>query len=243
MPCIRPCCCFTIVKLAVFQSHFKSILSSPLGDHQSPYARPQEQNERVQLVMWLLQHKLLQQLHTYVYLLLPDLVDPPVAAHDVGMGSDCSDRLGMTNGPEQALALSPPEMNGTASDASSNDSSMGAAGGGTPTGASNAATSTTLASTNGEEASKARGKTQETLLSELTVMERQAVFRLDAANNSDDLKLFAKLLRYFRGKQHLEEIMYYENISRSQILIILDKFRDVLVTSLHPDPVTSVFLD
>ena len=45
------------------------------------------------------------------------------------------------------------------------------------------------------------------------------------------------------GKQHIEEIMYYENISRSQILIILDKFRDVLVTTLHPDPVTSVFLD
>ena len=94
-----------------------------------------------------------------------------------------------------------------------------------------------------DDSMKPRGKTQEILLSELTAEERTAVFRLDVANNSDDLKLFAKLLKYFRGKQHIEEIMYYENISRSQILIILDKFRDVLVTSLHPDPVTSVFLD
>ena len=78
---------------------------------------------------------------------------------------------------------------------------------------------------------------------ELSCYERQALLTLNAASSSKDLRLFAKLLKYFHGRHHLEEIMYYENISRSQILTIIDKFRDVLVTCLHADPVTAVFLD
>jgi len=200
-------------------------LPIPLGDHQSPYARPQEQNDRVQMVMWLLQHKLLQQLHTYIYVLLSDLPDPPGMA--VG-GEHCRIKDDALAGFNQKSPLS---LTDTASEKSDNVNSGGEGNGGLVNGG-------TI-----DESMKLRGKTQDILLSELTALERKAVFQLDVVNNSDDLKLFARLLRFFRGKQHIEEIMYYENISRSQILIILDKFRDVLVTTLHPDPVTSVFLD
>ena len=193
-----------------------------VGDHQAPYARPQEQNDRVQMVMWLLQQKLLQQLHTYVYLLLTDMMEPPGSVKD---GEELR-RIDFD-------VLIGSEYSSTRTEAVTENAGVvksGLMGNGVNGG--------TI-----EDSVKLRGKTQEILLSELTTVERQAVFRLDVVNNSDDLKLFAKLLKYFRGKQHIEEIMYYENISRSQILIILDKFRDVLVTSLHPDPVTSVFLD
>ena len=44
-----------------------------------------------------------------------------------------------------------------------------------------------------------------------------------------------RLCKYFDGQHHLEEIMYYENIPRSQLLILLDKFRSVLVTCQHQD--------
>ena len=184
--------------------------------------------------MWLLQQKLLQQLHTYVYLLLPDLVDPPVLSKGGGatlatVGGRIGDEdIVVSNGDDSPSSAPVADRKDSSSTNSEVVFSVKGGGGG---------------SAAVEEVSKIRGKTQEMLLSELTTLERQAVFRLDAANNSDDLKQFAKLLRYFRGKQHLEEIMYYENISRSQILIILDKFRDVLVTTLHPDPVTSVFLN
>ena len=179
--------------------------------------------------MWLLQHKLLQQLHTYVYLLLPDLVHPP------GMGQDAFSERGRLE--DDTRAGSDSKSLPTRSDATIENSSVVKSGG-----VSGSLVNGVICGTI-DDSMKPRGKTQEILLSELTAEERTAVFRLDVANNSDDLKLFAKLLKYFRGKQHIEEIMYYENISRSQILIILDKFRDVLVTSLHPDPVTSVFLD
>ena len=36
--------------------------------------------------------------------------------------------------------------------------------------------------------------------------------------------------------------MYAENIRRSQLLTVLDKFRDVLITSQHEDPGISAWL-
>jgi len=50
-----------------------------------------------------------------------------------------------------------------------------------------------------------------------------------------------RLLHYFRGRHHLEEIMYNENTRRSQLLMLFDKFRSVLVVTTHEDPVIAVF--
>lgn len=50
-----------------------------------------------------------------------------------------------------------------------------------------------------------------------------------------------RLLHYFRGRRHLEEIMYNENTRRSQLLALVDKFRSVLVVTAHEDPVIAVF--
>lgn len=60
---------------------------------------------------------------------------------------------------------------------------------------------------------------------------------------SDDIILLERMCRmgYFDGGHHLEEIMYLENIRRSQLLQILDKFRDVLITSEHEDPAMALF--
>lgn len=60
---------------------------------------------------------------------------------------------------------------------------------------------------------------------------------------SDDRKLLDRLCRlgYFNGGHHLEEIMYLENIRRSQLLQILDKFRDVLITCKCEDPAIALF--
>ena len=60
---------------------------------------------------------------------------------------------------------------------------------------------------------------------------------------SDDRKLLDRLCRlgYFNGGHHLEEIMYFENIRRSQLLQILDKFRDVLITCECEDPAIALF--
>ena len=54
----------------------------------------------------------------------------------------------------------------------------------------------------------------------------------------EDLVFFLNLSKYFRGEHHLENIMYYENVPRSRLLIIIDKFRSILVTVQHEDAAT-----
>lgn len=68
--------------------------------------------------------------------------------------------------------------------------------------------------------------------------ERSAVRDLSAASNAEDLALMVKLWQagYFKGEHHLEEIMYFENLRRSQLLQLLDKFRDVLIIYETEDP-------
>lgn len=69
------------------------------------------------------------------------------------------------------------------------------------------------------------------------------LFQIPATNNPEDLQLFANLCRkeYFQGNHHIEEIMYLENLRRSQLLQLLDKFRDVLITYETEDPAIAMF--
>lgn len=68
--------------------------------------------------------------------------------------------------------------------------------------------------------------------------ERSAVRDLPASSNAEDLALMVRLWQagYFKGEHHLEEIMYFENLRRSQLLQLLDKFRDVLIIYETEDP-------
>lgn len=74
--------------------------------------------------------------------------------------------------------------------------------------------------------------------------DRLAIKRIPASTNVDDLTLMVKLYQagYFKSEHHLEEIMYFENLRRSQLLQLLDKFRDVLIIYETEDPaITSMY--
>ena len=80
----------------------------------------------------------------------------------------------------------------------------------------------------------------------LSIPKEDGIYDYQAENYpipSDDIILLDKLCRlgYFRGGHHLEEIMYLENIRRSQLLQILDKFRDILITCESEDPAIALF--
>ena len=47
---------------------------------------------------------------------------------------------------------------------------------------------------------------------------------MPAAQHLDDLQIFVRLFPYFNGNHHIEEIMYFENLRRPQLLTLLDKF-------------------
>lgn len=84
---------------------------------------------------------------------------------------------------------------------------------------------------------------QKQLLDNFNPEEKAAILKIQAASNTEDLHLLVKLWNkgYLSGKHHLEDIMYSENIKRSHLLQILDKFRDVLVTTEIEDPAISIF--
>ena len=46
---------------------------------------------------------------------------------------------------------------------------------------------------------------------------------------------YYRLSKYFRGQHHLEGIMLMENVPRSQLLTLIDKFSEVLVTCTLPE--------
>lgn len=170
-------------------------LPAPLSEHNNPLGLPQHQTEKVQMVVWMLQRRLLIQLHTYVFLV------PSLQSDEKSEGR--SVRLMFRDSYPNNLPAHAAEQLDSSEDQIDPE--------------------------------------LEEDLKGLTQVEKRSVLQVPAASNPEDLKLFTKLTPYFRGNHHLEEVMYYENLRRPQLLTLLDKFRDVLFSCQHEDPVTQYF--
>ncbi|NXW55557.1 NPRL3 protein, partial [Eurystomus gularis] len=178
------------------------------------------QTQLIQMVIWMLQHRLLIQLHTYVCLMVPPN-EEDFRTQDEDMPFTA--RVG-------GRSLSTPNALSFGSPTSSDDMTL---------------TSPSMDNSSAELIpggdSPLNKRMTENLLASLLEHEREAILNVPAAQNPEDLRMFARLLHYFRGRHHLEEIMYNENMRRSQLLMLFDKFRSVLVVTSHEDPVISVF--
>ncbi|XP_050441964.1 GATOR complex protein NPRL3 [Adelges cooleyi] len=156
----------------------------------------------VQILIWLLQRKILLQLHTYIYFMPTSKGLTNVNNYSEKMFDNCQpSETPMTiyqTGSESWLQVS-----------SFNSSACSA----------------------------------EELFNSLTDEEQSALMRIPASANPSDFQLLMRLLKqgYLVGEHHLEEIMYLENIRRSQLLQLFDKFKDVLVLVEMEDPAISHF--
>nr|XP_054309162.1 GATOR complex protein NPRL3 isoform X2 [Pongo pygmaeus] len=178
------------------------------------------QTQLIQMVVWMLQRRLLIQLHTYVCLMAsPSEEEPRPREDDVPFTARVGGR-----------SLSTPNALSFGSPTSSDDMTL---------------TSPSMDNSSAELLpsgdSPLNQRMTENLLASLSEHERAAILSVPAAQNPEDLRMFARLLHYFRGRHHLEEIMYNENTRRSQLLMLFDKFRSVLVVTTHEDPVIAVF--
>uniref|UniRef100_A0A069DUL5 GATOR complex protein NPRL3 n=1 Tax=Panstrongylus megistus TaxID=65343 RepID=A0A069DUL5_9HEMI len=147
----------------------------------------------IQIIIWLLQHRLLLQLHTYVYYM------PTNRGMIVQEGDSCESSGGdseTTSESDTSDECLPQE----------NDATL-----------------------------------RDEILSKLSNDEGAAI--LSAPANVLEKRLLLRLIQqgYLKGEHHLEEIMYSENITRSQLLQLLDKFRDVLVICEAEDPALAMF--
>ncbi|CAB3379353.1 Hypothetical predicted protein [Cloeon dipterum] len=60
-------------------------------------------------------------------------------------------------------------------------------------------------------------------------------------HTSEEIAMFSRLQRHFNGRHHFEEIMYLENVRRSQLLQLIDKFRNELIMRQTEDPMIANF--
>ncbi|KAM4598543.1 GATOR1 complex protein NPRL3 isoform 2-T2 [Polymixia lowei] len=198
----------------------KFSLPVSLAEFRNPLEAPVQEAHLIQMVVWMLQHRLLIQLHTYVCLLVPPSEDEP------GLRDEDPHPVARVGG----RSLSTPSALSFGSPTSSDDMTL---------------TSPSMDNSSAELLpggdSPLNKRMTETLLASLTEHERQVILSIPAAQNPEDLRMLARLLHYFRGHHHLEEIMYNENMRRSQLKTLFDKFRSVLVVTNHEDPIISIF--
>ncbi|XP_063229317.1 GATOR complex protein NPRL3 isoform X2 [Bacillus rossius redtenbacheri] len=238
---------FPGVHLLQIMSDFS--LPASIGQKINPLQYSQQHSQLVQMVVWMLQHRLLLQLHTYVYF-MPTANGPsgpqerPRSSHGLQPGSTRDGSYQST--PDEQLSVG--TANRAASDTSlSSGTSDGAASPRARGRTAAAPQSSSLVSTDNEaslaEDGRRPGAVPEELLAGFSEEERAAVLRIPAATVPEDLRLLVRLDRqgYLRGCHHVEEIMYAENLRRSQLLQLLDKFRDVLITCQTEDPAVAMF--
>ncbi|XP_037571519.1 GATOR complex protein NPRL3 isoform X2 [Dermacentor silvarum] len=204
---------FPGVSLPAFMSKFS--LPTSLSQLNDPMDLKNERKQLLQILVWMLQERILMQLHTYVYLVpteqptngylgsRPYLSEPHLGHRPATSQSDFSGSV-----PSEDSMIGSPSQSSQSSKCGSDED-------------------LSPAESDGRFA--------------LSWDEKEAVARVPAYRNLEDRKLFLRLCPRFKGKDHLEEIMYYENVRRSHLLALLDKFREVLFTVQHEDPTIAVF--
>ncbi|XP_059175944.1 GATOR complex protein NPRL3-like [Physella acuta] len=201
-----------------------------------------------QVVVWMLQHHVLNQVHTYVNLLPARKKEFPTsfnASHST-MSSTYSSTSSVQVVEESYLSVLLEDPSTSTLDRATSMSDIASVNseesGGQYTNLLSKSPSQE-ANSDGSivpEDMKTQWRIPDSLLNELKPEMKAAIFKCQAAKNPEDLNLFAKLFPYFNGKHHLEEMMFYENLHRSQLVTLLDKFNEVLVLCHHEDPATSL---
>lgn len=187
-------------------------LPTSIGHLTTPLQPTARQGRLAQMVLWMLAHHLLMQLHTFVQF-MPSY-EKTSSTENTGI------RL-MSKSDEKRFALSPQQSPASIPlDVPTN-------------GAMNnkicKSFSSNMSDTDDMMASIDEEDKIAELLSCFEPNDREAIMKVPAS--FEDLTLMVRLWRsgYFKGEHHLECILSSENLRRSQLLQLLDKFKDILI--------------
>ncbi|XP_037935365.1 GATOR complex protein NPRL3 [Teleopsis dalmanni] len=245
-------------------------LPTSIGHLTTPLQQPARQGILAQMVLWMLQHHLLLQLHTYVQFMPGDLDDIDADVDDMDNSSLMELHDGIASAVEnEDFMLS--TRSGNVSDEELNPGSLlsmssqplpvpqtshrsitedhfsvcgstasdNIAAQPSSSHKSNFSMTASLSTENCDSIGSIEDEVKiKELLQAFDKSDRDIITRIPAYMNLDDLSLLVKLYQagYFKSEHHLEEIMYFENLRRSQLLQLLDKFRDVLIIYETEDP-------
>jgi hypothetical protein len=195
-------------------------LPTSIGHLTTPLQMPARQGRLAQMVLWMLQNHLLLQLHTYVQFMPaqgsqakrnPEKNGLLENSSVFGENEDILSELNACSSNPVPLPSCPSLIKEPISESYQYPSSS-------------QKSFHSTASENEEDKIKE-------LLMVFEECDREAIMKVPASSNYEDLSLMVRLYQrgYFMGQHHLEEIMYFENLRRSHLLQLLDKFRDVLI--------------
>ncbi|XP_013117102.1 GATOR complex protein NPRL3 [Stomoxys calcitrans] len=243
-------------------------LPTSIGHLTTPLQQSSRQGILAQMVLWMLQHHLLMQLHTYVQFMasdmddldsddgggelesasLMDLAGSLLGQDDILMpGRSSNSDEDLVAGSLLSISSQPLPVPHTSRRSLTED--RFSVGGSTnsenivaqPSSShkSNFSMTASLSTDNCDSIDSIEDEEKiKELLQVFDDSDRPAIRRIPASASLDDLSLMVKLYQagYFRSEHHLEEIMYFENLRRSQLLQLLDKFRAVLIIYETEDP-------
>ncbi|XP_023178287.2 GATOR complex protein NPRL3 [Drosophila hydei] len=240
-------------------------LPTSIGHLTTPLQQPARQGILAQMVLWMLQHHLLMQLHTYVQFMPSDVDDEfgdSASCAHVATGNlteeeqdsnHTEEELNRDRDPDDdpvhggsMLSMSsqplPMPVNSHRRTLTDDHFSIASDNIAVQPSSSHKSNFSMTASMSTDNCDSLDSMEDEQKLKELLHVfndaDRAAIRRIPASLNVDDLSLLVKLYQmgYFKSEHHLEEIMYFENLRRSQLLQLLDKFRDVLILYETEDP-------
>ena len=70
--------------------------------------------------------------------------------------------------------------------------------------------------------------------------DKELLSLVEADLNRNEILLFLRLRPHFLGKRHMEDIMYYENVRRADVMALLEKFEKVLFACFYEDTAVSL---
>ncbi|KAH8405006.1 hypothetical protein KR222_002903 [Zaprionus bogoriensis] len=229
-------------------------LPTSIGHLTTPLQQPARQGILAQMVLWMLQHHLLMQLHTYVQFMPSDddeFGDSASCAAQAQLQGSCDNLTEEEDQDDQLhggsmLSMSsqplPVPQNTHRRTAAEDHDSLASDNIAVQPSSSHKSNFSMTASLSTDNCDSLDSMEDEQKLKELLQVfsdaDRAVIRRIPASLNVDDLSLLVKLYQmgYFKSEHHLEEIMYFENLRRSQLLQLLDKFRDVLIIYETEDP-------
>ncbi|DAZ99834.1 TPA: hypothetical protein N0F65_008577, partial [Lagenidium giganteum] len=166
--------------------------------------------EYVHMLVWLLQHDFIIQLHRYVYFMIPPETDQ---APEIGS---------FERHPSFSVAQQHQRHRGDNNQALSvihSDNS-------TPPNIGSIARTSLMSMPNAARPAYGAGNP-------LTFTDQEREYLDRIATTNPVFTLFKRLCVYFHGQYHLEEIMWRENVSRSELRTVLSTYQDIIVCCLH----------
>ncbi|CAF0863859.1 unnamed protein product [Brachionus calyciflorus] len=177
-----------------------------LSDHLDPRMSKEQHNIFFHMLEWLLQRNVLIQLHNYIFLMPKKFEHHRLGCEKYSKHSDIS---------YDDDSMNDSRLENCAESENSNDTE----------------------NTDHKNSCLSYDEFREVLTEcKISEKDQQYIFKAFESRHPDSIKQFMQLVPYFNGQSNLEEIIYHEKLNRSDLYILLDKFKDMLFVSTYEDP-------